>query len=113
MFQNMCIAVTMLLSTLLSTIVAEAGVDQKASAFVLCKNQKSVRTIRVTPDQQVKDSCSITYTKGGVEELVGSNRSMTACKSILQKIRSNLETSRWDCRNVSSATVTSSSEVSR
>ena len=92
---------------------AKASVDQKASAFVLCKNKKDVRTIRVLPDGQKADNCTITYTKGSVEEVVGSNRSMTTCKSILKNIQFNLEASKWSCRNVRMAEVTTSSEISK
>ena len=91
--------------------VAGASVDQKTSSFVLCKNKKDVRTIRVLPDMQKADRCTITYSKGGVEEVVGSNRSMTTCQSIAKNIQFNLETSKWSCRNVESAQVTTGSEV--
>lgn len=87
-----------------------AGADQKASAFVLCKSNKTVRTIRVMPDAQ---NCKVTYSKSGVDEVVGSNRSMDACKSFVSNIRSNLESSKWNCREVSKATVTVSREVIR
>ena len=94
------------------SIVANAAEDQKASAFVLCKNQKNVRTIRVMPDQK-QDNCTITYSREGVDEVVGSNRSISSCKSILKNIQENLESSKWSCRSVQSAQVTTSSEVSR
>ncbi|HVK60271.1 MAG TPA: hypothetical protein VM432_01925 [Bdellovibrionales bacterium] len=88
--------------------MAFAGVDQKASTFVLCKNNKTVRTIRVTPENQ---NCKVTYSKAGVDEVVGSNRSVAACKSFVANIKQNLESSKWNCREVSAATVTTSSEV--
>jgi hypothetical protein len=88
--------------------VAFAGVDQKASTFVLCKNNKTVRTIRVSPENQ---SCKVTYSKQGIDEVVGTNRSLTSCKSLVANIKSNLEASKWNCREVSTATVTTSSEV--
>lgn len=89
-----------------------AAADEKAAAFVLCKHQKNVRTIRVMPDQD-KENCTITYSRGGVDEVVGSNRSVSACKSILKNIQDNLESSKWSCRDVRSARVTTSSEVVR
>ncbi len=92
---------------------AHAGVDQKASAFVLCKQQKSVRTIKVLQDPAKQDNCTVTYNKGGVEEVVGSNRSAASCKSILKQIQNNLESSKWSCRSVETARVLTSSEVSR
>jgi hypothetical protein len=101
-----------MMSVVMTLAVAHAGLDQKASAFVLCKNQKSVRTIRVMPDSD-QSNCTITYGKNGVEEIVGANRSLKTCKSILQSIRYNLQSSSWNCREISSATVTSSSEVTK
>jgi hypothetical protein len=88
------------------------AVDQKASAFVLCKNQKNVRTIKILPDQG-QQNCTISYSKGGVEEVVGSNRSMDTCQSILKNIRQNLQSSNWSCRNVQAAVVTTSKEISQ
>lgn len=95
-----------------SSVPAFAGVDQKATAFVLCKNQKNVRTIQILPENKA-ENCKITYSKGGVEEVVGANRNMDTCKSILKNIQANLESSKWNCRNVGTAHVTTSSEVSR
>lgn len=91
---------------------AHAGSEQKAVAFVLCKNQKDVRTIRVLP--QSKDNCTVTYSKGGVEEVVGANRSVQTCRSILKSVQVNLESSRqWKCRNVQTALLTTSKELTR
>ena len=86
--------------------------DQQASAFVLCKSKKAVRTIRVMADVK-KETCTTTYSKGGVDEVVGQNRDVGQCKSILDKVRDNLENSKWNCREVSKATMTTSSEASR
>ncbi len=92
-------------------ISAHASLDQKASAFVLCKNQKNVRTIRITPDEAEKRGCTVTYSKSGVDEIVGGNRSYDACKSVLHSIQLTLEASRWNCRNVGQAHLTYSSDI--
>ncbi len=94
----------------LSFSVSAQTTDQKAAAFVLCKNKKDVRTIRVT---NKGENCTTTYSKGGVDEVVGMNRSNQACRTILDSVRSNLEDSNYRCRDVSTATTTTSSEVSR
>jgi hypothetical protein len=105
-------ALPLIIVVLSSVASATSGAtDQKASEFVLCRNQKTVRTIRVMPEA-TDSSCSITYSKGGVEELVGANRSLSSCKSILAQIRTNLESSKWNCHSVSKATVTESAELS-
>lgn len=95
-------------------VSARAALEQKAQAFVLCKSQKEVRTIRILPDPSAKQpsgGCTITYSKGGIEEVMGVNRSLRNCQSILQGIQANLEASKWSCRNIHAAVVTTSSEV--
>ena len=111
------------------TAVSAQAADQKASAYVLCKNQKNVRTIKILPEKMTEpaepqpgllgdaktavktiNGCAVSYSKGGVDEKVGSNRSLDTCKSILKSIQYNLETSKWSCRNVQTAVVTTSKE---
>ena len=87
-----------------------ASTDSKATAFVLCKNQKNVRTIRILGDKA--DNCTITYSKNGAEEVVGANRSVQTCKSILKSIEGRLEEAKWTCRNVESAHLMTSGEAS-
>lgn len=98
-----------------TTEVALASIDQKASAFVLCKRDKNVRSIRILSDsKQDSDSCTITYSKDGEEEIVGSHSSMGNCKTIMKNIRANLETEKkWNCKAFDKAQVTTSSEVIR
>ena len=92
---------------------AVAAVDQKPSAFVLCKNQKNVRTISILPTvgADSKSGCAVSYSKAGTDEVVGTNRNIETCKSILKSIQYNLETSKWSCRSVQSALVTTSQEA--
>lgn|GEM_PF-1189166 len=87
-----------------------ASTDSKATAFVLCKSQKNVRTIRILGDKA--DNCTITYSKNGAEEVVGANRSVQTCKSILKSIEGRLEEAKWTCRNVESAHLMTSAEAS-
>lgn len=101
---------------------AAFAADQKASAFVLCKNQKNVRTIKILPDKSIElepktagakplNGCAVSYSKSGVDEVVGTNKSLDTCKSILKSIQFNLETSKWSCRTVQTAVVTTSKET--
>lgn len=84
--------------------------EERATAFVLCKNQKTVRTIRILPEQNPQN-CRVTYSKGGVEEVVGANSSTGTCQTILKNIQANLESAKWNCRGAQAAVVTTSSEV--
>jgi hypothetical protein len=88
-----------------------ASVDEKAAAFILCKNKKDVRTIRILSEGEKAENCKITYSKGGVEETVGVNRTMGSCKSILKSIQTNLESSSWSCRSVQAAHVTTGEQA--
>lgn len=86
--------------------------DQKPLKYVLCKNnQKTVRTIRITPEKS-DASCKVTYSKTGVDEVVGQSRSVSDCKTILQKIQDNLASSDWNCKNVGNASIQYSNAVS-
>jgi len=100
---------------ILVSTISHAGTEQKATAFVLCKNQKNVRTIRIMSGQsgQNDSNCSISYTKGGVDEVVGANRSLNTCKSILKSIQMNLGSAGWSCRSVERAAIMTSAEVVR
>ncbi|RYZ76373.1 MAG: hypothetical protein EOP05_05235 [Proteobacteria bacterium] len=85
--------------------------DQKASEFVLCKNKaKNVRTLRVMGDTK---NCKVTYSKGGAEENVGEHTSKESCSSIVDRMKDTLQASNWKCKEVTTATVTTSSEASR
>lgn len=101
---------------ILASAVSRAGTEQRATAFVLCKNQKNVRTIRIMSGQnsgQNDSNCSISYTKGGVDEVVGANRSLSTCRSILKSIQMNLGSAGWSCRSVERAAIMTSAEVVR
>lgn len=102
----------LVMSVLLFSSLAFATIDQQASGFVLCKNKKDVRTIRILSDRADSDACNVTYSRGSAEQLVGSKRELGGCRSILKSIQSNLEASKWSCRSVQTARVVTSGEVS-
>ena len=77
------------------SFVVDASVQQKPSQFVMCKNQKAVRTIRITPDSQ---GCKTTYSKGGVDEIVENNSQIGKCKDRLKSLQENLQASNWTCK---------------
>ncbi len=89
------------------SFVVDASIQQKPSQFVMCKNQKAVRTIRITPDQE---GCKTTYSKGGVDEVVENNSQIGKCKDRLKSLQENLQASNWTCKQKRSE-VTISGEV--
>ncbi len=87
--------------------------EQKPLKYVLCKNnQKMVRTIRITPENTAAATCKVTYSKTGMDEVVGQSRSASDCNSILKNIQDNLASSQWNCKNVGRASIQYSNAVS-
>lgn len=109
---RLAVAVFVFGAVLGGSLSAFAG-DEKASDFVVCKSAKTVRTLSITPDQNSSgaSTCKVTYTKGGVSETVGEHTTKSSCKSILMSVQTTLENSKWNCKSVGSATVTTSAAV--
>lgn len=75
---------------------AEASKD--TSSYVICRNQKMVRTIRV--DLSNGGACKTIYTKEGKDEIVGKSGTPDLCYEVVNKVRANLEKSVWKCKDV-------------
>lgn len=104
------ISLALLFSLVLGTF-AHAAEDQKVMDYVLCKHEKTVRTIRITPEKAAPNDCQVTYSKSGVDAVVGQSRSLSSCRSILKNIQENLESSKWNCKQIDSAKISYSNEV--
>lgn len=91
----------------LMTLSISAFAETKPSAYVICKNNTQVRTIRVEIDAQ--NICHTIYSKAGVEKSVGNGKNHDSCMQFMKNIRENIEKSGWKCRDVESATVEGSS----
>ncbi len=96
---------------LVSVSFARAGEDQKVAQYVLCKHERTVRTIRITPEKGGAQDCQVMYSKSGVDDIVGQSRSLSSCQSILKNIQENLEAAKWSCRRIESAKVSYSDEM--
>lgn len=70
-------------------------------SLVLCKHNKTVRTLRMEMGQDQK--CKAIYTKQGVDETIGSAQNPNSCVEILANVRKNLEEAKWNCREVKEA----------
>jgi hypothetical protein len=66
-------------------------------AFILCKHNKTVRSLRVDSKD---DQCKAVYTKEGVDKIIGSSQKNEICGDVLDKVRKNLEENAWNCREV-------------
>ena len=78
--------------------------DSSAKAYVLCKSQKSVRTIRIIENSD-KSGCKAYYTKEGHDNFMGGGKDFSICQNVLNKIRRNLQDGGWKCRDVSRVSV--------
>lgn len=90
----------------------QAAVEQKkdeSPSYILCKNKKTVRTIRVENDEKA-NHCVTFYTKDGVDKEVGRAQNANSCVRILSNIKDNLEKANWTCRELESVSISSSHE---
>lgn len=70
-------------------------------SLVLCKHNKTVRTLRVEVGEDQK--CKAIYTKQGVDEIIGSGQFLNSCAEVIAGVRKNLEEAKWNCREVKEA----------
>ena len=66
-------------------------------AFILCKHNKTVRSLRV---DSTDTQCKAVYTKEGIDKIIGSSQKKEICGDVLDKVRKNLEENNWNCREV-------------
>jgi hypothetical protein len=105
-------AYTFLKLILLVMVVSQLGVSQAEEvsevsnkAYIICKNRKDVRTVRVQLDHD--GFCNTYYSKQGTEKSIGSGKNQESCVGFLNNVKTNLEKSSWTCRDISSTTITS------
>ncbi|MFN7727844.1 MAG: hypothetical protein ACK5P7_01675 [Bdellovibrio sp.] len=67
------------------------------SGYVICRNVKVVRTIRVDTSGE---KCKAIYSKEGKEEIVAKSGTDEKCFEVAHQIRTNLEKSVWKCKDV-------------
>lgn len=86
------------LSVLFFSSLASAEIGE---ALVLCKHNKSVRTLRIETlsDQR----CKAVYTKSGVDQTIGSSQNHNSCEEFVAGVRKTLEDAKWNCREVKEA----------
>lgn len=74
---------------------------QMGDSLVLCKNNKTVRTLRIEMSNDQK--CKAIYTKSGVDEVIGASASKVSCEEFVANVRKNLEEAKWNCREAKEA----------
>ncbi len=83
-----------------------AGLTDKNATYLICKNHAVVRTLRVS--KKPNGGCMATYTKDGVDQVVGQSWTSERCSKVIGNIRENLEKANWKCKDISEARVSSS-----
>lgn len=81
-----------------------AGADI-GDALVLCKSNKTVRTLRIEKGDDSR--CRAIYTKQGVDSTIGSGLNFNSCEEFVASVRKNLEEAKWNCREVKEARTSS------
>lgn len=93
---------------LFSSFAAQAEIGD---AFVLCKHEKSVRTLRI--EGQAENSCKAIYTKQGVDQVIGASQNGGSCEEYINGVKKTLETAHWNCREVKESRVSNLSSDDR
>ena len=104
----MQLGITSILVLVSSMTFAQDLSAAKPSAFVMCRNKKIVRTLRIEAGGSEGAACSTTYTKAGVDRVIGTGQFEVSCKKFLNNVRGNLEEAGWKCRNIEQARISSS-----
>lgn len=84
---------------------AEVVAEPAKPNYLMCKNNNVVRTIRI---EKKGRACRTTYTKEGVDSVVGKSGSMALCQDVFDKIKDNLEKASWKCKDITQARVSTS-----
>lgn len=90
-----------------ASVFAESTVEVENKVYWLCKSRKEVRTIRVQVEGAI---CTTFYSKLGEEKNVGSGKNHESCLNFLNNIKTNLEKSNWNCRDISATRITAGVE---
>lgn len=96
-------APAMMMSLVLLFFVG-ARAKNLSSSYVICKNEKEVRTLR-TEKNDDSGKCQIFYNKSGIDQMVGEAQNPQSCLDILKRVQDKLEAVSWKCRKASGSTV--------
>jgi len=97
------IKLVILLMLLGAASLPVAHADDEKPSFVICRNQKNVRTVHV---DKSGDNYLVSYTRNGIDKEVGRGRNRESVLKIMGNIKTNLEKSNWKCKEVSNVTST-------
>ncbi len=93
------------LSAAILLCVESSFAEEQLRKFVMCRNGKTVRTIRIEPNPKENGSWVTTYTKNGKDEVVGEGRNPASCDDVLERVQKTLETNSWKCKDMQDAVI--------
>lgn len=79
--------------------------EEQLRKYVMCRNGKTVRTLRIETNPKDSASWVTTYTKNGKDEVVGEGRNPASCDDVLARVQKTLETNSWKCRDMQNAVI--------
>lgn len=74
-----------------------------APRYELCELGREVRSLRIK--LAPNGVCTAVYTKEGVDQNVGESSEFMTCHRVIERIRKNLTTGGWACRDISTERV--------
>lgn len=72
--------------------------SDKFNSYVLCRNQKDVRTIRIEKNKS-SNSWVAYYTKLGIDKEVARAQTLDSCTKVVENIKENLTKANWKCKD--------------
>jgi len=84
---------------------ASVPTEPKSTAeyFVICRNLKVVRTLRV---EVTPEKCTAIYTKLGQDRSIGSSqRGTSMCRGFVDQVRDTISKAGWKCKEMKSGQV--------
>ena len=85
--------------------VVPSFADEQLRKFVMCRNGKTVRTLRIEANPSESGSWITTYTKNGKDEIVGEGRNPASCDDVLERVQKTLESYSWKCKDMENAVI--------
>ncbi|MCB0342140.1 MAG: hypothetical protein KDD59_07840 [Bdellovibrionales bacterium] len=85
--------------------VEAQAATENSTDFVMCRNGKTVRTLRIKVADD-NGSCKALYSKGGKDQVVGYGRQARSCKPFIDNVQNNLENANWRCQSLANMKIT-------
>lgn len=84
-----------------ASVGAQIPMSAEPIDYWACRSAGTVRTVSVDSVKESDFSCITTYSKNGVEQVVGRGTWMVSCQKIAENILQNLKSAQWKCSNYS------------